>query len=94
MSDVDICSNDKKYGGFGAAMANSAAVDSAAPSRAVSAMVAACTPGTKKSLPVTAVECIWKTKNRSKLQKKSNVPAHLFLSLPLTRLRRKYLLWR
>jgi len=77
MSDADICSNDKKYGGFGAAMANSAAADSAAPERAVSAVAAAHAPGTKKSLPVTVVERIWKTKNRSKRQKKSNVPAHI-----------------
>ena len=35
MSDGDICSDDEKYGGFGAAMANTLAADSAAPARAV-----------------------------------------------------------
>jgi len=34
MSD-GICSDDEKYGGFGAAMANSLAADSAAPAHAV-----------------------------------------------------------
>ena len=37
MSD-GICSDDEKYGGFGAAMANSLAADSAAPARAVAAV--------------------------------------------------------
>ncbi len=59
MSDADICSDDEKYGGFGAAMANSVAADSAAPARAVAAVR------------------IWKTKDRSKRPKKSNVPAHV-----------------
>ena len=39
MSDADICSNDEKYGGFGAAMANSVAADSAAPARAMAALL-------------------------------------------------------
>jgi len=56
-------------------MANSVAADSAAPARAVAV---AHVPGTKKSLPVTVIERIWKTKGRSKRQKKSNVPAHVF----------------
>ena len=77
MSDTDICSDDKKNGGFGATMANSVAADSAAPARAVAAVAVAHAPGTKKSLPVTVVERIWKTKGRSKCQKKSNVPAHV-----------------
>ena len=77
MSDADICSDDEKYGGFGAAMANSVAADSTAPAHAVAAVAVAHTPGTKKSLPVTVVERIWKTKGRSKHQKKSNVPAHV-----------------
>ena len=77
MSDTDICSDDKKNGGFGATMANSVAADSAAPARAVAAVAVAHTPGTKKSLPVTVAERIWKTKGRSKRQKKSNVPAHV-----------------
>ena len=77
MSDADICSDNEKYGGFGAAMANSVAADSAAPPRAVAAVAAVCAPGTKKSLPVTVAEHIWKTKGRSKHQKKSNVPAHV-----------------
>jgi len=58
MSD-GICSDDEKYGGFGAAMANSLAADSTAPARAVAAVR------------------IWKTKGRSKRQKKSNEPAHV-----------------
>ena len=77
MSDADICSVDEKYGGFGAVMANSVAVYSAAPARALAAVAAVCAPGTKKSLPVTVAERIWKTKGRSKRQKKSNVPAHV-----------------
>jgi hypothetical protein len=67
MSDADICSDDEKYGGFGATMANSVAVeDSAAPACVVAAVAAVCAPGTKKSLPVTVAERIWKTKGRSK----------------------------
>ena len=59
------------------AMANSVAVDSAAPARVVATMTtAARAPGTKKSFPVTVVERIWKTKRPYKRQKnKSNVPA-------------------
>jgi len=38
MSDADICSDEEKYGGFGAAMANSVAADSAAPACAVAAV--------------------------------------------------------
>jgi len=77
MSDTDICSDDEKYGGFGAAMASSVAAYSAAPAHAVAAVAAVCAPGTKKSLPVTVAERIWKTKGRSKRQKKSNVTAHV-----------------
>jgi len=66
-SDGDICSDDEKY----------LAGDSAAPARAVAAMAVAHAPGTKKSLPATVVERIWKTKGRSKRPKKSNVPAHV-----------------
>jgi len=67
MSDGDICSDDEKYGAFGAAMAKSLRRrDRAAPARAVAAVAAALTPGTKKSLPVTVAERIWKTKGRSK----------------------------
>ena len=35
MSDGDICSDDEKYGGFGAAMANTLAANSTVPARAV-----------------------------------------------------------
>ena len=77
MSDADICSDGEKYGEFGATMANSVAADSAAPARAVAAVAVAHVPGTKKSLPVTVIEHIWKTKGRSKRQKKSNLPAHV-----------------
>jgi len=77
MSDGDICSDNEKYGGFGAAMANSLAADSAASARAVAAVAVAHAPGTKKSLPVPVVERIWKTKGRSKRPKKPNVPAHV-----------------
>ena len=64
MSDANICSNNKKYGGFGAAMANSLHCwDHAAPARAVAAnstapahaMAAARGPGKKKSPPVTVI---------------------------------------
>ena len=77
MSDADICSDDEKYGGFGAAMANSVAAYSAAPARVVAAVTAARAPGgTKKSLPVTAAERVWKTKRPyQRHQKKSSVPA-------------------
>ena len=71
------------------AMANSVAADSAAPARVVApdsaapahvvvaAVTAARAPGgTKKSLPVTAAERVWKTKRPYQhLQKKSSVPA-------------------
>jgi hypothetical protein len=56
-------------------MANSVAADSTAPARVVATVTAARAPGTKKSLPVTVVERIWKTKRPYKRQKKSNVPA-------------------
>ena len=77
MSDADICSDDEKYGGFGAAMANSVAAYSAAPARVVAAVTAARAPGgTKKSLPVTAAERVWKTKRPYQHhQKKSSMPA-------------------
>ena len=76
MSD-GICSDDEKYGGFGAAMANSVAAYSAAPARVVAAVTAARAPGgTKKSLPVTAAERVWKTKcPYQRHQKKSSMPA-------------------
>jgi hypothetical protein len=76
MSDGNICSDDEKYGGFGAAMANSVAADSAAPARVVAAVTAARAPGgTNKSLPVTAAERVWKTKRPyQRHQKKSSVP--------------------
>ncbi len=48
MSDADICSDDEKYGGFGAAMANSLAADSAAPARAVAAVCIWKTKGRSK----------------------------------------------
>ena len=72
------------------AMANSVAADSAAPARVVApdsaapahdvvvaAVTAARAPGgTKKSLPVTAAERVWKTKRPyQRRQKKSSVPA-------------------
>ena len=77
MSDGDICSNDERYGGFGAAMANSLAAYSDAPARVVAAVTAVRAPGgTKKSLPVTAAERVWKTKRPyQRRQKKSSVPA-------------------
>jgi hypothetical protein len=56
-------------------MANSVAADSAAPARVVATVTAVRAPGTKKSLPVTVVERIWKTKRPYKRQKKFNVPA-------------------
>jgi hypothetical protein len=77
MSDADICSDDEKYGGFGAAMANSVAAYSAAPARVVAAVTAVRAPGgTKKSLPVTAAKRVWKTKRPYQPhQKKSSMPA-------------------
>jgi len=77
MSDADICSDDEKYGGFRAAMANSVAAYSAAPARVVAEVTAVRAPGgTKKSLPVTAAERVWKTKRPyQRHQKKSSVPA-------------------
>jgi len=76
MSDADICSDDEKYGGFGAAMANSVAAYNAAQAHMVAAVTAARAPGgTKKSLPVTASERVWKTKRPyQRRQKKSSVP--------------------
>jgi len=76
MSDADICSDDEKYGGFGAAMANSVAAYSAAPACVVAAVTAARAPGgTKKSLPVTAAKRVWKTKRPyQRHQKKSSMP--------------------
>ena len=53
MSD-GICSDDERYGGFGAAMVNSLAAYSAAPARVVAAVTAARAPGGTKSLPITA----------------------------------------
>ena len=52
------------------------APDSAAPARVVAAVTAARAPGgTKKSLPVTAAERVWKTKRPyQRRQKKSSVP--------------------
>ena len=77
MSDGDICSNDERYGGFGAAMANSLAACSDAPARVVAAVTAVRAPGgTKKSLPITAAERVWKTKRPyQRRQKNSSVPA-------------------
>jgi len=75
MSDGDICSDDEKYGGFGAAMAKSLRRrDRAVPARAVAAVAAALTPGTKKSLSVTATERTWLTKPPCKCQKESKPP--------------------
>jgi hypothetical protein len=60
-----------------AAPARLVAPDSAAPARVVAAVTAARAPsGTKKSLPVTAAERVWKTKRPyQRRQKKSSVPA-------------------
>ncbi len=50
MSDGDICSDDEKYGGFGAVMATLLRrQDRTTPARAVAAVAAARAPGTKKS---------------------------------------------
>ena len=85
MSDGDICSDNERYGGFGAAIANSlcrrdraaparaVAADSAA-ARAVAAVAVARAPGTKKPPPVTVAENTWLTKRPYKRQNKSNVP--------------------
>ena len=56
MSDGDICSDDEKYGGFGAAMANSLAADSAAPARAVAAVRIGKTKGRSKRPKTAPVE--------------------------------------
>ena len=66
-----------------AAPARLVAPDSAAPARVVAAVTAARTPvGTKKSLPVTAAERVWKTKRPyQRRQKKSSVPARLLWRL-------------
>ena len=55
MSD-GICSDDEKYGGFGAAMANSPAADSAAPARAVAAVQIGKTQGRSKRPKTAPVE--------------------------------------
>ena len=55
MSD-GICSDDEKYGGFGAAMANSLAADSAAPARAVAAVRIGKTKGRSKRPKTAPVE--------------------------------------
>ena len=55
MSD-GICSDDEKYGGFGAAMANSLAADSAAPARAVAAVRIGKTKGRSKCPKTAPVE--------------------------------------
>ena len=74
MSDGDICSDDKKYGGFGAAMAKLLRRrDHAVPACAVAAVSVALSSGTKKSLSVTATERTWLTKPPCKRQKESNV---------------------
>jgi hypothetical protein len=44
MYDGDICRDDERYGGFGAAVANSLAAYSAAPARVVAAVTAAHAP--------------------------------------------------
>ena len=70
MSD-GICSDDERYGGFGASMANSLAAYGAAPARVVAAVTAARAP-----LPVAATERVWLTKRPyKKRQKKSGMPA-------------------
>jgi hypothetical protein len=86
MSDGDICSDDERYGGFGAAMANSLKAYSAVPARVVAAVTAACAPlpvaaservtAVRAPLPVAAAERVWKTKRPyKKRQKKSGMPA-------------------
>jgi hypothetical protein len=79
----DICSDDEKYGGFGAAVANllhcrdraaptgAAAVDIAAPAPTL----AAARSGTKKSPLVAVAERTWLTKRPYKRQKKTLQPA-------------------
>ena len=103
MSDVDICSDDEKYGEFGAAMANSVAADSAAPARAVAAMAAVRAPGTKKSLPVLSLLLSASEKPRTAPSARRSLTClrtfcrlqhpRLFLMLPSTRLQRAHL-WR
>ena len=110
MSNTDICSYDQNYRRFGAAMANllhrwdraaparAVAADSAAPARAVAALAAVCTPGTKKSPPITVAKRTYLTKRPYiKWQKGSPMPVPfcrlqcplqrlpLFLSLPSAR---------
>jgi hypothetical protein len=56
MSD-GICSDDERYGGFGAAMANSLAAYSAAPARVVAAVTAArALVPVAAAIPVAAAE--------------------------------------
>ncbi len=76
MSDGNICSDDEKYGGFGAAMAKLLHCrDSAAPAHfAVAAVAAARTPGTKKSPSVNVTKCTRLTKHPYKRQNKHKVP--------------------
>ena len=75
MSDGDICSDDEKYGGFGAVMATLLRRrDRTAPARAVAAVAAAPAPGTKKSPLVNVSERTGLTKRPYKRQNKSNVP--------------------
>ena len=72
MSEGDICSDDEKYGGFGAATAKSLHhQDRAAPTRAMAAVAAALTPGTKKTLSITAIKRTWLIKPPCKRQKES-----------------------
>ena len=85
MSD-GICSDDERYGGFGASMANSLAAYGAAPARVVAAVTAARAPlpvaaaervtAARAPLPVAATERVWLTKRPyKKRQKKSGMPA-------------------
>jgi hypothetical protein len=89
MSNGDICSNNEKYEGFGAMMANllrhqeeraasarhavAAASTVPAPAKATVAPLGA--SGTKKSPPVAVAKHTWLTKRPYKRQKKTLQPA-------------------
>ena len=88
MSDGNICSDDEKYGGFGAMMANllrhqeecvesarrAVAAASAAPAPAKATLAPLGSSGTKKSPPIAVAKRTWLTKRPYKCQKKTRQP--------------------
>ena len=106
VSDGDICSKNKMYGGFRAAMANLLhRRDHAAPARAVASLAAVHAPRTKKPPPSLSLSTPGSPSTPTSARRsltwlcqfcRLQCPLqrlHLFLTLPSTRLRRAHL-WR